>query len=523
MGLKELWKTVPDFTDYEVSNTGKIRVVVGIDKKLYSHTNNKKHKIYILTKDNDVLDVNNRQVFSIHQLVAELYLDKVDELDDVKHLDFNESNNNVTNLKWCRSDDFGLIYPIIRKKIKEEWRVVKDYPNYKVSNLGKVKNIVSGNLLSLKEDNFGYIRVVLTNYDGKKRLLVHRLIASAFIPKPIGRDVVNHIDGVTNNNVAINLEWVTHIENVHHAIDTGLQNNRGEDSTSSKLTEKEVICISNKLMNPRLTYKEITIGCGVIGTDIRNIVSGSAWKHITKNYNFPYRVVGTTTREQVLQVCELLTDLNNSTADIAMIVGVSFRVVHTILGRTSHNDISKDYNFPDRSQVKLNDNDVKEVCELLMDKNIPVINIAKQFNVAPATIRSIFEHKTWLHISNDYSFPSRNQEKLTTENVHDICKYLVSEELSRFELAAKFNVSVGVIDMIKNGTRHGSISKLYKFKDKKPPIFTKDNIGKLIEDFKKVPSISSVVLGIKYGVNSSSILKIKARKIHKKLTKDYIW
>ncbi len=51
---------------------------------------------------------------------------------------------------------------------------------------------------------------------------VHRLVAAAFIPNPQNKRCVNHKDGNKLNNHASNLEWVTHSENMVHAVNNGL-------------------------------------------------------------------------------------------------------------------------------------------------------------------------------------------------------------------------------------------------------------------------------------------------------------
>lgn len=69
---------------------------------------------------------------------------------------------------------------------------------------------------SLKSD--GYRHVGIISKDGHRVFhSIHKLVALAFIEKPIGRNYVNHKDGNPQNNHVENLEWVTNSENIKHA------------------------------------------------------------------------------------------------------------------------------------------------------------------------------------------------------------------------------------------------------------------------------------------------------------------
>lgn len=112
----------------------------------------------------------------------------------------------------------------------ETWKPINGYPNYEVSDLGNVRSLNWRNKgetqkLYLKKHNKGYRQVELTNEDGKKMFLVHRLVASAFIPNPNGYPQVNHIDANRANNNACNLEWCTQSQNMSYAY--SLPQNKG--------------------------------------------------------------------------------------------------------------------------------------------------------------------------------------------------------------------------------------------------------------------------------------------------------
>ena len=109
--------------------------------------------------------------------------------------------------------------------VKEVWKDIEGYEGiYQVSNYGKAKSLrAKKKLLHQYIEGHGYLRVVLYKNRTPKRILVHRLVACAFIHNPEGKLTVNHIDGNKQNNGVWNLEWATMSENSKHAFKTGLK------------------------------------------------------------------------------------------------------------------------------------------------------------------------------------------------------------------------------------------------------------------------------------------------------------
>ena len=93
----------------------------------------------------------------------------------------------------------------------EEWKRIKGFPNYEVSNLGNVRND-EGRLLSSHhpERASGYCKVTMAIAEGKyNSRTVHRIVAEAFIPNPENKPQIHHKNGDKADNRADNLEWVT--------------------------------------------------------------------------------------------------------------------------------------------------------------------------------------------------------------------------------------------------------------------------------------------------------------------------
>lgn len=106
----------------------------------------------------------------------------------------------------------------------ENWKPIND--RYAVSDLGNIFRYKATpgstqlRLLKASKNQQGYRQLSMFNGDGKeKKVLIHRLVWEAFkgkIPKGL---VINHLDGVKDNNQLSNLEVCTYAENSRHSID----------------------------------------------------------------------------------------------------------------------------------------------------------------------------------------------------------------------------------------------------------------------------------------------------------------
>lgn len=132
-----------------------------------------------------------------------------------------EYNSKLTSIDNRINDSkFNYCFENISDEI---WKEITGYPNYFVSNYGRVKHY------SVRNKSFYLLKPILNKvnnrlyislYNDNKHsyLQLSRLVGFAFVSGYSSeKNTINHKDGNTKNNKAENLEWVSQAENNLHA------------------------------------------------------------------------------------------------------------------------------------------------------------------------------------------------------------------------------------------------------------------------------------------------------------------
>ena len=161
----------------------------------------------------------------------------------------------------------------------ERWLPICVRPDYEISNQGRIRH--KGFFLKpyvCKSSGYAYIKITICSK--RKKLYVHRLVATAFLGDPTKElPHVNHIDTIRSNNVVTNLEWTDRSGNMKHAYKMGTRSAIGEASSRTKLTNQNVLEI-RRLASEGKTRSELAGLFAMTRGGIDSIVRRVNWKHL---------------------------------------------------------------------------------------------------------------------------------------------------------------------------------------------------------------------------------------------------
>lgn len=163
-----------------------------------------------------------------HRLVAKYFLNYNEKSDLViNHKDGNKMNNYYKNLEICTQSENvkhaynnGLILKKEKNKIEELylpneiWKEIKDFPQYQISNKGRVKSLKNKEKILKPSTVNSYLQITLCNQGKTSNFLIHRLVYQTFYDIDITEKIIDHIDNNPMNNSLENLQIVSKQENI---------------------------------------------------------------------------------------------------------------------------------------------------------------------------------------------------------------------------------------------------------------------------------------------------------------------
>lgn len=156
---------------------------------------------------------NNKGYVSRSRLVMENHLGRyLDENETIKRISTDKQDDSLENLKLIKP-----IYYSWESYEEDVWETIISYPDYEITNYGKVRSKITGKVLRGGKNGAGYVCFSL-KYNNKARIeRAHRLVIENKIGRRLKTDeVIHHINENKLDNRIENLELMTREEHTSY-------------------------------------------------------------------------------------------------------------------------------------------------------------------------------------------------------------------------------------------------------------------------------------------------------------------
>jgi len=166
--------------------------------------------------------------------------------------------------------------------------MLKDIPGYEglyaitedgqVWSYPKLGSTKAGKWLKAGKHYKGYSQHFLTKEGQRKTIFTHKLVATTYIPNPVGFGEINHKNCNKTDNRVCNLEWCDRRTNMRHAkLEGRLVVRRFEKHSMAILDRQKVVEIRNKYASKLRNQYELARDYGVTQSAIWCIVHRKVW------------------------------------------------------------------------------------------------------------------------------------------------------------------------------------------------------------------------------------------------------
>ena len=278
-----MMKQIYNYDNYMIDENGNIFNKT-TNKYLKGSIGENGYKYYRLSQDN------HKKMYYAHRLVAEHFLNNPNNFPVVNHIDGNKLNNNINNLEWVTYSENTKHWKdnsnVIRRQTEyyqedlpnEIW---KEFENYYVSSLGRIRHKEKNNLLK-PSITCGYYKVRLSNNGLVKDYMIHQLVYQIFKGNyDKSKYVIDHIDGNKLNNDINNLRLLTNSENANAAL-YETKTNTNAKKVAQYTKDGEFI---KEFASARLAAKELNLDSSTISKVCRGqnkTHGGFVFKYIEK-------------------------------------------------------------------------------------------------------------------------------------------------------------------------------------------------------------------------------------------------